>query len=115
MQTTAMVYKKFGDHLTSPEGKSFLQPSYKATRKFMVNANPNVVALFQEKTNAAFENLKCSVCESDYRVEFHRVRAMKDLNPKLSHIDKLMVKNNRKRIPLCRRCHMLKHHEPQQT
>jgi hypothetical protein len=28
---------------------------------------------------------------------------MKDLNPKLSYIDKLMVKSNRKRIPYLRR------------
>jgi len=39
----------------------------------------------------------------------HHVRHMKDLNPKLSAMDKLKVKSNRKQIPLCRSCHKAKH------
>ena len=42
-------------------------------------------------------------------VENHHVRMMKDLNPRLSKLDALMVKRNRKQIPLCRACHMARH------
>ena len=41
----------------------------------------------------------------------HHIRAMKNLNPKLSYMDKLMVKANRKQIPLCKICHIKKHKE----
>lgn len=75
----------------------------------MVKPNPVVGALSQEKTNATLEYLRCKNCDSDYRVEFHHIRAMKDLNPKISNMDRLMVKANRKRIPLCIACHMMKH------
>lgn len=55
---------------------------------------------------ATLDGLKCVVCESEYRVEMHHVRMMKDLNPKLKGLDKLTAKANRKQIPLCRKCHI---------
>jgi hypothetical protein len=39
----------------------------------------------------------------------HHIRYLKDLNPKVSKIDELMIKRRRKQIALCRACHM-KHH-----
>ena len=102
--TMAKVYKKYGSNLGG-----FLKPSYKATYMFNTKATP-IVPLYREKINLQSENLICSICGSNYKIEFHHVRAMKDLNPKLSFLDKLMVKNQRKRIPLCRPCHMLKHY-----
>lgn len=107
--TMAKSYKKFGPGLTGPKGKSFFKPSYKTTLKFLTSASPLVGSLFQEKSTATLDNLRCSVCDSTHRVEMHHVRAMKDLNPKLSYMDRLMVRINRKRIPLSRRCHMMKH------
>nr|YP_009574382.1 hypothetical protein [Arthrobotrys musiformis]QBM31499.1 hypothetical protein [Arthrobotrys musiformis]QBM31649.1 hypothetical protein [Arthrobotrys musiformis] len=109
LRTTAQVYKKFGNKLTSPKGYEFYKPSYKTTLKFLTSASPVIGRMFQEKTNRPFSELTCSVCESNYRVEFHHVRAMKNLNTKISYIDKLMVKANRKRIPLCRTCHLERH------
>ena len=61
---------------------------------------------------ARIENMICSMCQSDYRVEMHHIKAMKSLNPKVSAMDKLMIKANRKQIPLCRECHMKYHHKP---
>ena len=62
-------------------------------------------------SKASLLNLKCAVCDSDYRVEMHHIRMMKDLNPKLNKIDALMAKRNRKQIPLCRKCHLAYHHK----
>jgi hypothetical protein len=39
----------------------------------------------------------------------HHIRKLSDLNPKLSEIDRIMIKKRRKQIPLCRPCHM-EHH-----
>jgi nicotine oxidoreductase len=58
---------------------------------------------------ASLDNLVCTVCESVYRVEMHHVRMMKDLSPKIKSLDALMVKANRKQIPLCRNCHVKYH------
>jgi len=109
--TMKKVYEKFGNLLESPKKIKFFKPSYKITFKFNVKANPIITSLYGSKSIASLEELKSSVCGSDYRVEMHHVRVMKDLNPKKmeSYIDKLMVKANRKQIPLCRSCHMAKH------
>lgn len=107
--TMAKTYKKFGSSLTGPKGKSFHKPSYKMTLKFLSNASPVVGSLFRERSTATLDNLECSICGSTHRVEMHHIRAMKDLNLKLSYLDRQMVRIHRKRIPLCRPCHMLKH------
>lgn len=43
-------------------------------------------------SKASLQNLKCAVCESEYRVEMHHIRMMKDLNPKLNKIDALTAR-----------------------
>nr|AVR57750.1 hypothetical protein C0989_000010 [Termitomyces sp. T132] len=58
---------------------------------------------------SSLEKLACTACGSRYRIEMHHIRMMKDLNPKLSYIDKLQAKIRRKQIPLCRPCHLEKH------
>lgn len=109
LQTMAKTYRKFGSRLRSPDGHKFYKPDYKISMKFLTSASPDIGAMFRQKTNFGLDNQNCSVCGSDYRVEMHHVRAMKDLNPKISYMDRQMVRINRKRIPLCRTCHMLKH------
>ena len=92
----APVYKKFAGRLTGPKGVSFYKPSYKMTLKFLTKATPLVGSLYQ-KSRASLDNLKCSICHSEYRLEQDHVRA-KDLNPKISYLDRQMVRINRKRI-----------------
>ncbi|RKF72104.1 putative 91 kDa protein in cob intron [Golovinomyces cichoracearum] len=46
-----------------------------------------------------------TVCKSEYRVEMHHVRMMKDLSAKTNRLDQLMIRANRKQVPLCS-CHM---------
>jgi len=58
---------------------------------------------------ATLDNLICTVCRSNYRVEMHHVRMMKNLSPRIKSLDALMAKANRKQIPLCRNCHMKYH------
>lgn len=117
--TMKKTYDKFGPQLavTHPDSRDpkkvitheFLKPSYRATLKFLTNSNPVIKGLYGSISLTTLDNLICSLCESDYRVEMHHVRFLKDLNPKLDYLDSLMVKRNRKQIPLCRECHMEYH------
>lgn len=115
LKTTAQVYKKFGKNLgaRTPKEKEkalpFIQPSYKLTLKFKTKDNPVINTNMITISQASLQGLVCQACGSDYRVEMHHVRKMKDLNPKANYIDKLMAKINRKQIPLCRKCHMERH------
>jgi len=117
LKRQAKVFKKFGAQLSyvhvNDKGVEkrydFYKPSYKATLKFMGNASPIVSSLYGNLSLASLDGLTCSVCQSDYRVEMHHVRHLKDLNPKLSLVDKLMAKRKRKQIALCRSCHMVRH------
>jgi nicotine oxidoreductase len=111
LKTQAKTYAKYGKSLKGKDKHSFI--------KVILGIN---TAAFNTKTNdillrvnaggistATLEGLVCSLCDSDYRVEMHHVRMMKDLNPKANKVDKIMARKNRKQIPLCRACHM-KHH-----
>lgn len=117
LKTMSKVFQKFGPNLQAPttegNGAQFLKPSYKITLKFKTRENPDgkIQALYSSKSLATLDKKKCSVCESGYRVEMHHIRAMKNLNPKLSIVDKIMAKQRRKQIPLCRKLppHMEKH------
>lgn len=116
--TAAKVFSRFGNGLTSQDidkdGKeklySFYAPSYKITLRFLTNVNPNIFSLYGSLSIASLDNLVCAICKSNYRVEMHHVRHLKDLNPKLDKVDKLMAARQRKQIPLCRNCHMKKHY-----
>lgn len=106
------MIKKFGKELKCPEsGKIFEKPSYKISLKFLTKLNPNgvITALYSHKSLATLDRKTCSVCDSNFRVEMHHVRALKDLKPEASIVDRMMQKANRKQIPLCRECHMKKH------
>lgn len=115
--TMSKVYTKFGPLMeykhTDKKGNvktySFYRPSYKLTFKFLINSTPVVQTLFGNRSLANLDGLECSVCNSDTDVEMHHVRFLKDLNPKLDMIDKLMATKKRKQIPLCRSCHLEKH------
>jgi nicotine oxidoreductase len=116
LKTQAKVYQKFGKNLTyeyRKNGKvkkvSFIEVEYKTTLKFLINDTPVINNLYGYKSITTLENLSCSTCGSTYRVEMHHVRKLKDLNPKLSLVNKLMIKKKRKQIALCRECHMNLH------
>jgi hypothetical protein len=113
----AKAYSKFGNSLEYKHvGKgdkvkvyNFFKPSYKLTLKFLTNSTPVVKTLYGNKSLATLDGLECSVCQSNLNVEMHHVRHLKDLNPKLDMIDKLMASRKRKQIPLCKICHVDKH------
>lgn len=86
--TMAKVYRKFGSGLQGPKGTNIFKPSYKTTLKFLTSSSPVIGSLFQAKSTKTLDNLKCSMCESTHRVELHHIRAMKNLNPKISYNDR---------------------------
>lgn len=119
LKRVAKVFEKFGPNLTAKhinnkkKTYSFIQPSYKVSQKFLTTVRDIIPTLYGNISLASLDNLTCAICESDYKVEMHHVRQLKDLNPKLDLVDKLMAGRGRKQIPLCRLCHMTKHRSPQ--
>lgn len=123
LATTAKVYKKFGRDLTiidltkrdnnkRPDEMRLVKPDYKINLWDFKTKNPSTIvsALYSVNTSlATLDNLSCALCSSQYRVEMHHIRKMRDLKPKANRVDSLMARANRKQIPLCRECHM-KHH-----
>lgn len=113
----AKAHEEFGKDLSTTyeiapnklKTYGFLAPSHKITLKFLTSDTPVIKALYGSVSLASLDGLSCSVCGSDYRVEMHHVRHMKDLNPKMGTVDKLMIRQNRKQLPLCRECHMSYH------
>jgi group II intron reverse transcriptase/maturase len=105
------VMDKFGPQLRGNSNVEFLNPKLNLRPwDFKVGVSTHILALYSSGLSAAtLDGLECSFCGSTYRVEMHHVRKLKDLNPKLSHIDRIMAKRRRKQIPLCRACHM-EHH-----
>lgn len=111
LKSQSKVYEKFGSNLKGEDRHGFIKAIY-GNKPSAFNVNTNDVQLrinAQGISKASLENLSCSVCGSEYRVEMHHVRQMKDLNPKARFIDKLMARRNRKQIPLCRECHLAHH------
>lgn len=73
-------------------------------------SSSNILSLFASSISmASILGSNCSVCGSEYRVEMHHVRKLKDLKLDKSDLNYLMSKRRRKQIALCRNCHM-KHH-----
>ncbi len=109
------VFDEFGNDLKGNDNHGFvkgiwgIKPSAYKTTTGDISLRVNAPGI----SKASLENLSCSVCESEYRVEMHHIRHMKDLNPKASYIDKMMARRNRKQIPLCRACHMQYHRTKQ--
>lgn len=105
------IYAKLGKNLKGKDKHGFVDITLGInTAAFNVKTN-DILLRFQAKgiSKTSLEGLSCAVCESNYRVEMHHVRMMKDLNPKANKVDKIMALKNRKQIPLCRECHM-EHH-----
>lgn len=105
------VFKKYGKDLKGSDKHGFIGAIY-GTKPSAFNVKMDDVQLkvfVPGLSKASLENLSCAMCKSEYRVEMHHIRMMKDLNPKARLIDKIMARRNRKQIPLCRSCH-LKHH-----
>lgn len=118
--TVAKVIKKYGLDFAKGEKKgiALIKPTYYndlGINRFATGNNREplsyIAALFAAgKSMASLNNLSCAQCGSNHKVEMHHIRALKDLKPEISHVDKLMSKARRKQIPLCRVCHMDTHH-----
>lgn len=121
--TRAAVLKKYGQDLALYDQEKrdennkpslitkLYKPSYRINLwDFKGSVNTNIKALYASEFSLAnLDKLICSVCKSDYKVEMHHIREMKDIKHKYGTLDYLMAKRNRKQIPVCRDCHMKYH------
>lgn len=109
--TQGEIYAKFGKNLKGADKDGFVNIILGInTAAFNVETDDVILRLLTKGiSRTSLKGLTCSVCNSDYRVEMHDIRMMKDLNPKSNEINKIMARKNRKQIPLCRKCHMTHH------
>lgn len=121
--TRAAVLKKYGPDLALYDQEKrdannkpslitkLYKPSYRINLwDFKGSVNTNIKALYASEFSLAnLDKLICSICKSDYKVEMHHIREMKDIKHKYGTLDYLMAKRNRKQIPVCRDCHMKYH------
>lgn len=106
------IYAKYGKNLKGRYKHGFINIMLGINTAAFNIKTDDILLKYQAKgiSKASLEGLTCTICGSDYRVEMHHVRMMKDLNPKAREIDRIMARINRKQIPLCRECHM-EHHK----
>jgi nicotine oxidoreductase len=112
LRTMARVFKKYGSDLKGRDNHAFYEPDLKLKPwDFKVNTREHLATLYASHLSAAsLANLKCSKCGTFENVEMHHVRKMSDINPKISEINRIMIRAYRKQVPLCRHCH-LEHHK----
>ena len=123
MGTRAAVIQKYGTDIALYDQNNrdennkpsliakLYKPSYRINLwDFKSSVNTNIKALYATGLSLAkLDKLICSICKSDFKVEMHHIREMKNIKHKHGTLDYLMAKRNRKQIPVCRDCHM-KHH-----
>lgn len=112
LRNRARVFKKYGQDLRGKDKAGFLKPDLKLKPwDFNTNAQEYLSTLYASHLSvASLANLTCVKCGTKELVEMHHVRKMSELNPKVSEIDRIMIKARRKQVPLCRNCH-LEHHK----
>lgn len=78
------MFKKFGKHLKGEDKHGFTEALYGIKPiNFKTGINNPILRMFAAGiSKASLENLSCARCGSEYRVEMHHVRMLKDLNPK---------------------------------
>ena len=115
LRSQRKVFKRFGKSLTVNKKKDLklYKPGYKNNPWAFSTSPVNYFIKFYARaiSPASLLGLTCSLCGSDYRVEMHHVRHLKDIDPKKSLSDKLMMRKKRKQIPLCWSCHLSLHHK----
>nr|AVR57658.1 hypothetical protein [Halamphora calidilacuna] len=115
LRSQGKVFKKFGKSLTVNKEKvlKFYKPGYKNNPWAFSTSHVDYLVKFYARaiSPASLLGLVCSLCGSDYRVEMHHVWHLKDIDPRKSLPDKLMMRKKRKQIPLCRSCHLSLHHK----
>nr|QTG38659.1 hypothetical protein [Ganoderma sp. TQC-2021a] len=111
LSTRAQVYKRFGRLFEKGGRVKFYDPQVKVNiANFKTGQYIDIIqSLFaRHKSVANLYNLACAKCGSDYRVEMHHIKMMKNLDSS-KWADRQLAKVNRKQISLCRKCHM-EHH-----
>jgi len=88
LETQKKVFIKYGSDLKGEDRIGFVQAVYGLDGwDFKIKNREIIPTLYAETlSKASLQNLKCAVCESEYRVEMDHIRMMKDLNPKLNKI-----------------------------
>lgn len=108
LKTQRKVYRKFGKILAQPNGKELIFRNNWEIRPmdFKENISTDISIIYTTRLTRSILNKICAICQSTEKVEMHHVKHLKNMNSKLTLMEKSMVSLNRKQIPVCRICHM---------
>lgn len=112
LHSQAKVFKKFGKDFKGSDKIGFIKPHYSIDAwRFKVDEEVDIIKNFYIDfiSAASLYNLKCSICDSQHRVEMHHIRALKDFKPNIRVYDAIMTKKRRKQVSVCRACHLKIH------
>ncbi|KAJ3392363.1 hypothetical protein HDU92_008494, partial [Lobulomyces angularis] len=124
LNTLRKTFKKYGPDLTveTKDKKKISFPKYdefksKHILKLNYNYDPaSIIDLFSKKTyrTITMTNAICSICGSNEQVEMHHINKISNISPsnKDNYTKSLMIRLNRRQIPVCLPCHIKIHKEP---
>jgi len=115
LKTKKKVFKKYGKDLKILNEKGKIIADYPSISYKRPKKTPSNIKYFSEdyiykidtRISRGRRDLKgpCVVCGSNERIEVHHVKSLKRRPRKNNFLEDMMVKMNRKQVPLCRSCH----------
>ncbi len=122
LRTLHKTFAKFGYNLAikNDQGriiKEFNENSFPHSAPGFKTSNYDPLSIIElsakviPRTIKMFEQSSCKICDSSEKIEMHHVKHLKknDSKPPKDYLTKLMVRMNRKQIPLCRECPLAIH------
>jgi group II intron reverse transcriptase/maturase len=117
LKTKKKVFKKYGKDLKilNEKGKiiaDYPSISYKRPKKIPSNIKyEDYIDKIDTRISRGRRDLKgpCVVCGSNEFIEVHHIKSLKKRPCKNNFLEDMMVKMNRKQVPLCRSCHQQVH------
>lgn len=120
LNTLRKVYNKYGKKLTVKDEKrkvmaTYPTASYKKTKipiKLDKNCTPdNLVDKLSQRIHRGRKDLEgnCHLCGAISNIEVHHVKSLRKGPKKPDFLTSVMIRMNRKQIPLCESCHNKTH------
>nr|YP_009317774.1 hypothetical protein Nram.m66 [Navicula ramosissima]AOY40378.1 hypothetical protein Nram.m66 [Navicula ramosissima] len=116
LKTKRKVFKKYGKDLNilNEKGKiiaCYPTIEYKKPKKIYTKSvkvyTTDLIHTLDSRLNRGRKDLKgpCVVCGSNEIIEVHHVRSLRKRPKKGDFLQDMMIKMNRKQVPLCQKCH----------
>ena len=98
------IRERFKEDIVVPkDNRGFKTATYNPLSVVEINVSKSF-----KRTNAIFYG-PCKICGTDRDIEVHHVRKLGGLDESKDYLTNLMIRINRKQVPLCKKCHHIVH------